>query len=141
MKRRHSHHSYPFMDHYSDNLFLPCYIHLSHGGYCTAIVFNGIDSIFITACFHISAQFQIITLKIRNAFMKSVNEKYTSDENNIIRKKLITAIEEQNDLFELVDLFIEVFGFIILMHFTSVALIIGFGSIELLMVNIFIAFT
>lgn len=134
--------SYPFIDHYSNYFFLPCYIHLSHGGYCTAIVFNGIDSVFITTCFHISAQFQIITMKIRKAFKApEQDDTFTVAENQTIRKSLIDVIEEQNQLFDLTDLFIEVFSFIILMHFTSVALIIGIGSIDFLMVNVWYFFS
>lgn len=127
--------SYPFIDHYSDHLFLPFYIQLTHGGYCTAIVFNGIDSIFITTCFHISAQFQLITLRIRSIFKRSQsNDSITITENLEIRQSFINCIEEQIQLFDLTDLFIEVFAFIILMHFTSVALIIGMGSINLMVV-------
>lgn len=58
----------------------------------------------------------------------------TITENLEIRQSLINCIEEQIQLFDLTDLFIEVFAFIILMHFTSVALIIGMGSINLMVV-------
>lgn len=58
----------------------------------------------------------------------------TVTENLEIRQSLINCIEEQIQLFDLTDLFIEVFAFIILMHFTSVALIIGMGSINLMVV-------
>lgn len=128
--------SYPYIDHYSDTLFVPFYIHLSHGGYCTAIIFNGIDSVFIAACFHFATQMQLITMKIRNAFNHS---KYvgmlTAIENQRIRQDLIVVIEEQNNLYDLIDLFIEVFTPIILMHFISTAIVIGIGSIDVIMVR------
>lgn len=115
---------------------MPCYIHLSHGGYCTAIGFNGVDSIFITACFHIAAQFQLTTMKFQNAFKRFMQKgPLTPTENQQIRTKLIEAVEYQIKLFELTDLFIKVFTVIILMHFTSVAVIIGIGSIDFLMVK------
>lgn len=132
------HFRYPFIDSYSDRLFLPCYIHLTHGGYCTAFVFNGIDSIFITACFHISAQFQINAMKIRSIFIRQTKGSISlmTSENRKIRDNLIEVIEEQVKLFELTDLFINVFTWIILMHFISVAIIIGVGSINLLTVEL-----
>lgn len=131
-------HSYPFIDSYSDNWFLPCYIHLTHGGYCTAFVFNGIDSIFITTCFHISAQFQIKSMRIQNIFKRLKHDgPFTAIANKSIRVNLIEVVEEQIQLFDLTDLFINVFTWIILMHFISVALIIGVGSINLLMVWFF----
>lgn len=64
------------------------------------------------------------------------NEPFTMPENQRIRQQLIEAIEEQIKLFAVTDLFIKVFTAIILMHFTSVALIIGIGSIDLLMVKL-----
>lgn len=114
---------------------MACYIHLSYGGYCTATVFNGIDSIFITACFHIAAQFRIITLKIENILKKSdPSIRFTAVENREIRHGLIDIMNDQIKLFELSDLLIESFTAIILMHFISVAFIIGIGSISVLMV-------
>lgn len=116
---------------------------MAHGGYCTAIVFNGVDSIFITACFHISVQFQIKAMQIQNIFDEQPKNGalFTALQNRTIRKHLIEVIEEQIQLFDLTDLFINVFTWIILIHFISVALIIGMGSINLLMVRfIFVAF-
>ncbi|XP_031636522.1 odorant receptor 24a [Contarinia nasturtii] len=124
---------YPFIDQYTDKTFLPCFLHLSHGGYCTAIGFNGVDSIFITACFHIAAQFQLNAMKIRNIFNQvASNGILTKNQNQQLRNKLIDAIAEQVKLFELIDLFIKVFTSIILLHFISVAVIIGIGSIDFL---------
>ncbi|XP_055301169.1 odorant receptor 22c [Sitodiplosis mosellana] len=125
---------YPFISQYTDKTFLPCYIHLSHGGYCTAIGFNGVDSIFITACFHIAAQFQLITMKFQNAFKQlgRGGRPLTPTENQQWRRTVIEAMEDQIRLFELTNLFIKVFTSIILMHFISVALIIGIGSIDFL---------
>lgn len=60
----------------------------------------------------------------------------TKKENQRWRQKLIEAMEDQIKLFELIDLFIKVFMLIILMHFVSVAVIIGIGSIDFLMVLI-----
>lgn len=129
--------SYPFIDQYTDKTFLPCYIHLSHGGYCTAIGFNGVDSIFITACFHIAAQFQLITMRFQKVFTEVAQRGHlTKEENQRWRQVLIEAMEDQIKLFELIDLFIKVFMLIILMHFVSVAVIIGIGSIDFLMVLI-----
>lgn len=132
--------SYPFIDQYSDRYFVACYIHLSHAGYCTAFVFNGIDSIFLTTCFHISAQFQIISNCIRNAFRIRENDDnsspFTVAENRSIRQQLIDAIEKHVFIIEVTDLFTEVYTAIILMHFLSVAVIIGIGSINLLVVNL-----
>lgn len=128
------HKSYPYIDQLSDNAFLPCYIHLTHGGFCTAIGFNGVDSIFITACFHIAAQFQLITMNIRNLLNQPKRVRYTASENKRIRLALIEIMQDQIKLFELSDLFIRVFTSIVIMHFVSVALIIGIGSIDLLMV-------
>lgn len=128
--------SYPYIDQYSDDAFLPCYIHLSHGGYCTAIGFNGIDSIFITACFHIAAQFQLATMKIQSSLKLPTLKPLNASENAKIRRILIDVIEDQVKLFDLTDLFIKVFNSIILMHFISVAIIIGIGSMDLFMVCI-----
>lgn len=76
-------------------------------------------------------------MKIRKAFEQpEQDDTFTVANNQNIRTNLIDAIEAQNQLFELTDLFIDVFSFIILMHFTSVALIIGIGSIDFLMVNV-----
>ncbi|XP_031633877.1 odorant receptor 22c-like [Contarinia nasturtii] len=124
---------YPFIDQYSDKYFLACYIHLTYGGYCTATVFNGIDSVFITACFHIAAQFKLITMKIRNSLGNTQqNHPFSAAKNREVRHKLIAAINEQIKLFDVIDLFIKAFTLIIMMHFISVALIIGIGSINLL---------
>lgn len=57
---------YPFLDAYSDSNYVWCYIHLSHGGLCTATAFVGMDGLFINACNHISGQFQIIGTDIEN---------------------------------------------------------------------------
>lgn len=128
--------SYPFISQYTDRTFLPCYIHLTHGGYCTAFGFNGVDSIFITACFHIAAQFQLTTIKFKKTFEQlGQNGPFTPTENQQLRCQFIEAMEDQIKLFELTDLFIEVFTSIILMHFISVAVIIGIGSIDFLIVN------
>lgn len=105
-------------------------------------MFNGIDSIFITACCHIAAQFQIITMKIQNVLTKSDSSEASLPEmeNREIRRKLIAIINEQIKLFEVTDMLIKVFTAIILMHFITVALIIGIGSINFLMVRFFYFF-
>lgn len=128
--------SYPYIDPSSNRSFIPCYIHLTHGGYCTAIVFNGIDSVFITACFHISAQFQILTQQIQNIF-EEVDSKtvINAKQNYKIRCELIKSVAKQVKIMEVVILFVRVFKWIILIHFISVAVIIGIGSINLLLVS------
>lgn len=74
-------------------------------------------------------------MKIRNALEKPKRERsYTAAENREIRQKLIGAIHEQIKLYDVIDLFIKAFTVIILMHFISVALIIGIGSINLMKV-------
>lgn len=75
-------------------------------------------------------------MKFQNAFKQlSQNGPFTPTENQQLRCKFIEAMEDQIKLFELTDLFIEVFSSIILMHFTSVAVIIGIGSIDFLIVS------
>lgn len=127
---------YPYIDSYSDPFFIPCFIHLAHGGYCTAIVFNGIDSVFITTCFHITAQFQILSLKVRNVLSNAVDRTTIIDarENQRVRKELFECIAKQVAILETNELFVMIFRWIILGHFISVALIIGIGSINLLLV-------
>lgn len=116
---------------------MPCYIHLTHGGYCTAFGFNGVDSIFITACFHIAAQFELVSMKFEKVFTDVAQKGHSKNvDNQRWRYQLIEAMEYQIKLFDLTDLFIKVFMLIILMHFTSVAVIIGIGSIDFLMVYI-----
>lgn len=92
------------------------------------------DSIFITACFHIAAQFQLIRMNIEMILKQPKCVPFTNTENKGIRQALIETMQDQIKLFELSDLFIKVFTSIIIMHFVSVALIIGIGSIDLLMV-------
>lgn len=136
--------SYPYIDQYSDNFFLACYIHLTHSGYCTAIVFNGIDSIFITTCFHISAQFQIITNRFQSLFKLSPNQNekmFNKTENLRMYDGFIEIVAKQNKIIEVTEIFVEVYTAIILMHFLSVAAIIGMGSITLILVNFFFLFT
>lgn len=58
--------SYPFLDAYSQPSYIWCYIHLSHGGLCTATAFSAMDGLFINACNHISAQFRIIGIDVKN---------------------------------------------------------------------------
>lgn len=130
-----------------------------HGGYCTAIVFivwktvfrllkrlvtvffvcfapQGIDSIFMTTCFHISTQFKIISLRIENAFAELADKHYlTPAQNELMRQRLRDIVISQTKLMEITESFIRVFTGIILVHFISVALIIGIGSINLLTVN------
>lgn len=80
-------------------------------------------------------------MKIRDVFNQMANnDVLTKNQNQQLRKKLIDAIEEQIKLFEITDLFIKVFTSIILMHFVSVAVIIGIGSIDFLIVCISILF-
>lgn len=57
---------YPFLDAYSDINYVWCYIHLSHGGLCTATAFVGMDGLFINICNHIAAQFRIIGIDVEN---------------------------------------------------------------------------
>lgn len=79
---------------------------------------------------------QLITMKMQNAFNLSKRcGMYTVIENQQIRRDLIVVIEDQNNLFDLIDLFIEVFTPIILFHFISVAIVIGIGSIDVIMVR------
>lgn len=128
--------SYPYIDSSSDRSFIPCYIHLTHGGYCTAIVFNGIDSVFITVCFHISAQFQILAQQIQDTFEKINNTTVVNaNQNYKLRCELTKYVAKQVKIMEIVILFVTVFKWIILIHFISVAVIIGIGSINLLLVS------
>lgn len=77
-------------------------------------------------------------MKIRGIFIRQTKGSISlmTSENRKIRDNLIEVIEEQVKLFELTDLFINVFTWIILMHFISVAIIIGVGSINLLTVEL-----
>lgn len=77
-------------------------------------------------------------MKIRGIFIRQTKGRISpmTSENGKIRDNLIEVIEEQVKLFELTDLFINVFTWIILMHFISVAIIIGVGSINLLTVEL-----
>lgn len=122
--------SYPFIDSYSDDFFLWCYIHLSHGGYCTAIVFIGIDSMFLTTCFHLSAQFRILTMDMDELFNDMCKTKYlTPGENAIMNQRLKEFVIRQTRLIKICRHFIRIFTAAILVHFISVAVIIGIGSI------------
>lgn len=71
-------------------------------------------------------------MKMQNTLNQ--HQLFTASQNANIRRKLVEIMHDQIRLFELTDLFITVFNSIILMHFISVALIIGIGSIDLLMV-------
>ena len=76
-------------------------------------------------------------MKIQNAFkqLRRDGRPLTPTENQQLRRTLIEAMEDQIKLIELTDLFIKVFTWIIMMHFISVAVIIGIGSINLLVVR------
>lgn len=75
-------------------------------------------------------------MKFQNAFKHLARDVTLSPtQNQQIRYKLIDVMEDQIKLFELTNLFIKVFTWIILMHFISVAVIIGIGSIDFLIVS------
>lgn len=59
-----------------------------------------------------------------------------AEQNQQIRSQLMRCIATQVNVLETAELFVMVFKWIILIHFISVAVIIGIGSINLLLVSI-----
>lgn len=76
-------------------------------------------------------------MKIQNAFkqLRRDGQPLRPTDNQQLRRILVEAMEDQIKLIELTDLFIKVFTWIIMMHFISVAVIIGIGSIDFLIVR------
>lgn len=58
-----------------------------------------------------------------------------AEDNQRVRDELMDCVATQVNVLETNELFVSVFMWIILVHFISVALIIGIGSINLLLVG------